>query len=397
MLAGLALSVGTTPVLAATPLKIGAILSQTGPLADFTPATANAIALAVGEINAAGGVLGAPMATTTADDQGDAKTAVEAAQHLLAHDKVQALLGPMSSAAFQAVATTVVAAKELPMISASATAVSLDGLDSKGFALRTVPSDVYQGAALAEVARDKGYGTISIAYVADDYGKGLAQSFTSAFTKAGGKIAASVSFAPKTAGDHDEPRKAAVGGAEALLVIAYPDDGASLTKGALEEGLFNKFLFSDGLMTQSVIDTVGGQFLDGASGATAQAPEDAPGHQAFEKAYAAKFGPLPATPYLGRTYDAVYLLALAAEKAKSTDGAKLRAALREVSGDSGDKIGPGEFAQARRLIAAGHKISYVGAAGPFTFDGHGGVTGGFAYWQIQDGKFETVRMLTPKM
>ncbi|MDR3436085.1 ABC transporter substrate-binding protein [Telmatospirillum sp.] len=396
VLFGLTLLAGD-PAKAAGPMKIGAILSQTGALADYGPATANAIALAVAEINSAGGVLGAPLAEATADDRSEAQGAVAASQRLAGTDKVSAFVGPMSSAAFLAVASTVAAPQGLPMISGSATATMIDSLDSKGFAFRTVPSDLQQGAALAQVAHDKGYRTVAIAAVNTDYGKGLAQSFTSSFTKIGGKVTATVPFEAKQAGSHDEVQKAAAGHADALLVIAYPADGATQVKAALDGGFFNKFLLSDGLLDPNVIETVGGQFLDGVAGATAATAADSEGRKTFEKAYAAKFGAIPPVPYLDRTYDAVWLLALAAEKAKSTEGAKIRDVLRDITGDSGEKIGPSDFAKAKQLIAQGKKIYYSGAAGPYVFDAHGGVTGTFAHWQIQDGKFDTVRLFTPKL
>jgi ABC-type branched-subunit amino acid transport system substrate-binding protein len=394
-LLGSLLIVGT-PAYAAGSMKIGAVLSLSGALADFGLATHNAVDLALAQINAAGGVLGAPLAIDVADDRSDQQGALEAAHKLANSDKVNAFIGPMGSSAYLAVATNVAIPLNLPIVTGSATAATIDGLDAKGLVFRTVPSDSQQGAALAEVARDKSYRNVSILFQNTDYGKGLADSFGKAFTKLGGKVAASIPFDPKQAGSHGEVKAAATGRAEALLVIAYPTDGAILLKQALDNGLFNKFLLSDGLKDPAVVEAVGGQFLDGVTGASASPPADSEGFAVFEKAYSAKFGDLPPTPYLDRTYDAVYLLALAAEKAKTTDGGKIKDALRDISGSGGEVIGPGEFAKAKQLIAQGKKISYQGAAGPYSFDSHGGITGSFARWQIQDGKFETTQVFTPK-
>jgi ABC-type branched-subunit amino acid transport system substrate-binding protein len=385
------------PADAAGPMKIGAILSLSGALSDYGPATRNALELAVAQINAAGGILGAPLGLSVADDHSEAQGAVEAAQKLTTADKVTAFVGPMGSAGYLAAATAVMVPDGLPMISASATAVSIDGLDAKGLSFRTVPSDVLQGAALAQVARDKNYRAVGVVYLDSDYGKGLADSFAKAFTKLGGKVTAAIAFDPKQAGSRGEVKAAAAGRAEALLVIAYPINGAILLKQALDNGLFNKFLLSDGLKDQALIEAVGGQFLDGVAGTTAAPAADSEGFDTFQNAYGAKYGDLPPTPYLDRAYDAVALLALAAEKAKATDGGKIKDALRDISGTSGEAIGPGEFAKAKQLIAQGKKISYVGASGPYSFDAHGGIVGSFAHWQIQDGKFETVRVFVPKL
>jgi len=384
-----------TPAMA-EPVKIGAVLSLSGALADYGLATRHAIDLALAQINASGGVLGAPMTVSVADDHSDSQTAVEAARKLATTDKVNAFVGPMSSAAYLAVTTTVAIPATLPVISGSATAASLDNLESKGLAFRTVPSDVQQGAALAQVARDKSYRAVGVVYADTDYGKGLSDSFAKAFAKMGGKVTAAVPIDPKQAGSRGEVKAAAAGRAEALLVIAYPVDGAILIKQALDNGLFNKFLLSDSLRDTAVIEAVGGQFLDGVAGASAAVPADSEGRIAFEKAYGEKFGDIPPTLYLDRTYDALYLLALAAEKAKSAEGVKIKDAIRDISSDGGEKIGPGDFAKAKALLAQGKKISYAGAAGPYSFDERGKITGTFAHWQIQDGKFETIRLFTPK-
>lgn len=383
------------PAAAATPMKIGAILPLSGALEDYAKSARNAAELAQARINAAGGVLGQPLALAVADDRSDPQGATEAAHKLAGAEKVSAILGPMSSAAFAAAAAVAVPGG-LPILSPSATAVSLDGLDGKGLAFRLAPGDQFQGAALAQVARDKSYRAVGVVYPNDDYGKGLADAFAKTFARLGGKVTASIPFDPKQAGSQGEVKKAAGGRAEALLVIGYPVSGAILLKQALDGGLFNKFLLSDGLKDQAVIEAVGGQFLDGASGALASPAADSENAAAFQKAYGDKYGDVPPTPYIDRTYDAVMLLALAAEKAKSTDGAKIRGALMDVSGAAGEAIGPNDFAKAKQLLAQGKRISYAGAAGPYGFDAHGGVTGTFAHWQIQDGKFEIVKVFTPK-
>lgn len=385
-----------SPSAAAEPMKIGAVLSLSGTLADYGAATRHAIELALAQINAGGGVLGAPLAISIVDDRSEAQGALEVAGKLASNDKVNAFVGPMSSAAYQAVATNVAIPGNLPIISGSATAASLDSLNAKGLALRNVPSDAQQAVALAQVARDKGYRALGIVYADSDYGKGLADSFSKAFAKLGGKVTAAIPIDAKQAGSHGEVKAATVGRAEALLVIAYPQDGVILIKQALDNGLFNKFLLSDGLKDSALIDAIGGQFLDGVSGASAATPADTDGQATFEKAYSDKFGPVPPVLYLDRTYDAVCLLALAAEKAKSTEGLKIRDALRDITEDGGEKIGANDFAKAKQLIAQGKKITYTGAAGPYLFDGQGKISGTFAHWQIQDGKFETVRLFVPK-
>ena len=69
------------------------------------------------------------------------------------------------------------------------------------------------------------------------------------------------------------------------------------------------------------------------------------------------------------------LLALAAAKAGSDDRQAIRDALPEVANPPGEVVGPGEFAKALELIAAGEDINYEGAAGSQDFDENGDVAG----------------------
>ena len=382
---------------AATTLKIGAIMPLTGELADYGPADLNGIKLAVEEINKAGGVLGGEIGLVVGDDQTSPQAGVDTAQKLVSVEKVNALLGPMGSGVFIPVAKTVAVPAGIPIITGSATSPVISSLASNGFIFRTVPSDAFQGVALAELAATKGYRAVAIMYTNNDYGKGLSETFSRVFAKNGGKVTASVPYEAKQASFRGEVQKAAAGRPDALLLIGYTGEGVPILRQALESGSFNKFLLSDGLKAPEIIDAIGGQFLEGAAGTAAAPPADYPTAEVFKAAYLAKYHESTPKPYIDTFYDAVYLLALAAEKAKSTDGAKIRDAIRSVSEDGGEKVGPGEFAKAKQLIAQGRKINYQGASGPLKFDAHGDVGGSFAHWEIHDGKIETVRVFAPKL
>lgn len=386
------------PALAESKLKIGAVLPLTGELADYGVTTKTGVELAVEEINKAGGVLGQPITLSIGDDQTSPQAGVDTAQKLVSVEKVNALVGPMGSGVYIPVATTVASTAGIPIITGSATSPKISTIDTKGFGFRTVPSDALQGVALAEIAKDKGYKSVGIMYVNNDYGKGLSETFEQSFSKVGGKVTASVGFEPKQASYRGEVQKAATGKPEALLVISYTGDGVPIIKQALESGLFNKFVFSDGLKSPDLIEAIGGQYLDGAAGAAPEPLPDYPAAEAFKNAYKAKYGQLSPKPYIDTFYDAIYLVALATERAKSTDGAKIRDAIRDIVAEDGEKVGPGEFAKAKQILDSGKKVNYIGAAGPLKIDQHGDNVGGtFAYWQIQDGKINTVRVFAPKL
>lgn len=385
------------PAHADSKLKIGAIMPMTGELADYGPSDLTGIKMAVEEINKAGGVLGSEVGLAVGDDQTSPQAGVDAAQKLVSVEKVNALVGPLGSGVYIPVAKTVAAPNNIPVISGSATSPVISTLDTNGFTFRTVPSDAFQGVALADVAVKKGYKSVGIILTNNDYGKGLAEAFEKAFTKAGGKVIAAVPYEAKQASFRGEVQKAASGKPDALVLIGYTGDGVPILKQALESGSFRNFLLSDGLKAPEIIDAVGAEYLEGATGTAAAPMPGSPTADVFKAAYLARFHEVSPKPYIDTYYDATYVIALAAEKAKSTDGTKIRDAIRSVTEEGGEKVGPGEFAKAKQLIAQGKKINYQGASGPLKFDAHGDVGGTFEQWEIHKGKLETIRVFEPKL
>lgn len=385
------------PAAAETRIKLGALMPMTGSLQAFGEPTLNAIKLAAEEINKAGGVLGGDVAIVAGDDQSSPQAGVDAAQKLVSLEKINGLLGALSSGVTIPVAKTVTSAAGIPQISGASTSPTITTLDDKDFLFRTIPSDAYQGLALAELAKEKGYKSVGIVYINNDYGQGLSEAFKEAFTKAGGSVTSQAAYEEGQASYRGQLQKAGQGKPEALVLIAYPGDGIPLVRQSLEGGFFQKFLFSDGMKAPEVVDAIGGQYLEGAAGTAPQPSSDSPAAKTFAAAYQAKYGQVPPKPFMDNFYDATYLFALAAEKAKSTDGKAIRDALRDVANPPGVKVGPGEFAKAKALIDKGEDIDYVGAAGDENFDKTGDVGGSFAHWEFKGGKVVTVRVFEPKI
>ena len=75
------------------PITIGAVISLTGPAAQFGEYTKKGMELAVKEINDKGGMDGRPVKVVYEDDATDPKTAVSAFNKLLSVNKVQAVIG----------------------------------------------------------------------------------------------------------------------------------------------------------------------------------------------------------------------------------------------------------------------------------------------------------------
>ena len=190
-----------------------------------------------------------------------------------------------------------------------------------------------------------------------------------------------------TPADGETP--AATAAVEALAAICFPESCRTALREAIEQGLIDQFIFVDGSTSQDMFDDIGVENFEGMSG-TAPGAADPDLAEAFEDAYnASEFGPIPALPFLRESYDAVYLIALAAAAANSTDSEDIRDNLRYIANPGGEVINPGTagFTTALELLEAGEDIDYEGAAGPQDFDANGDVAkGAIEIWKIVDGE-----------
>jgi ABC-type branched-subunit amino acid transport system substrate-binding protein len=150
------------------PLVIGGLMTASSPTNKPRIAAAR---MAVKEINAAGGVLGADVVWRDGDDGG--KNEVAGAQ-IDAHKQagVHVLIGTSDSGVALAMIPKIVAAK-LIMISPSNTNASLTGADDQGFYFRTAPSDVLQARAIADMIMRDGVRKVTLIGSKNLYGEGL--------------------------------------------------------------------------------------------------------------------------------------------------------------------------------------------------------------------------------
>ncbi|MEX2409460.1 MAG: ABC transporter substrate-binding protein, partial [Rhodovibrionaceae bacterium] len=171
--------------------------------------------------------------------------------------------------------------------------------------------------------------------------------------------------------------------------------GTTILRQALENAFFETFVLTDGMKEQAVLDEIGVENLAGSFGVAPEAPPETNAVQNFNAAYGAYSEHEVDSLFIRETYDATMILALAIEKAGSTDRTAIRDALREVANPPGETILPGEWAKAKELIAAGSDIDYQGAAGPHDFDEVGDVDGTVGVFEITADGFATVKVIGP--
>lgn len=373
----------------AEPVKVGVLMGFTGPVETLTPDMGAAAEMALAEISAAGTFMGGRGIETVRGDSTcvDAQAAVAAAERLLTGERVDAILGAACSGATSAVALNVAVPNGVAIISPSATSPGLSEIDDRGLFFRTAPSDARQGEVLAEIARDHGIEAIAVTYTGNDYGKGLADAFRTAFEALGSSVAVEIAHVDGKADYSAEIGVLSASGAEHLLVIGYADQGGrQIVQAALDAGAFDSFLLPDGMIGQAMLDAIGPD-LDGAIGAMPGGDDDR--SRAFEARLEAS-GITGNGPYRGESYDAAAVLALAMHKAASTDGAAVAAAMQTVVNAPGEPIAAGELDRALAILSDGGDIDYVGAT-DVEFSDVGEASGSFREMLVRDGTFEIVR------
>ncbi|PZG20364.1 branched-chain amino acid ABC transporter substrate-binding protein [Micromonospora craterilacus] len=211
------------------PLVLGGLLPKTGDLALAYPPLGAGAALAIKEINAAGGVLGEDVVWIDGDD-GTNPTVAKAtvASHIDAG--VHVIIGAGASGISAAVLPDVVEAG-LVLFSPSNTAASLTTADDEGFYFRTAPPDGLQGRALADVILRDGPQKIAIVARKDSYGEGLQDIVRAELERAGfgGDKVKLLGYEP---GEGTEPppinfsdgaRQIKAFGADAVLIIGFSE------------------------------------------------------------------------------------------------------------------------------------------------------------------------------
>ncbi|WP_433876358.1 ABC transporter substrate-binding protein [Sinomonas atrocyanea] len=348
-----------------TPLKLGSLLPTTGSLAFLGPPEIAGVNLAVKQVNDAGGVLGKPIEVIHRDS-GDTKTdiATQSVTNLLGQN-VSAIIGAASSGVSKTVINQITGAGVVQFSPAN-TSPDFTTWDDKGLYWRTAPSDVLQGRVLGNYIASCGAQTLGMIVLNDAYGTGLQKNIKDAFQSAGGKVVAEELFNEGDSQFSTQVDKVLAAKPDAIALITF-DQAKQIVPLLTGKGVKPTTMFMvDGNTSDYSKDFQAGT-LKGAQGTI-------PGTFAkddFKKQLLAIDSSLKDYSYAGESWDAVNLIALAAEEAKSTKGVEIAKHLKDVS-EGGEKCG--DFASCVTLLRQGKDIDYDGKSGPVTFSDAGDPT-----------------------
>ena len=371
-------------------IKIGVLLGFTGPIESLTPDMADSAELAFKEASDSGMFMGGKKIIPVRADSTciDSGAATAAAERLISSEGVAAIVGADCSGVTGAVANNVAVPNGVVMVSPSATSPGLSTIKDNGFFFRTSPSDARQGQVLAAVLKSRGVTEVAVTYTNNDYGKGLADSFGGAFKAVGGKVSITAAHEDGKADYSAEVGALSAAGSKYLAVFGYLDQGGKgIIQASLDSGAFENFVLADGMIGDSLIQAIG-EDLNGAVGTIAGAQSKG---AATYQDMATKAGIKKDGPYVGESYDAAALIALAMQAAGSSDRAAIQSKMMMVANAPGEKIMPGEIAKGLKILSGGGDIDYVGATN-VEFNEVGEVFGTFKEVEVKDGKFETIKI-----
>ncbi len=325
-LAAVTLALLPAAAVAAEPIKLGHYGSLTGKDAAFGVATRKGVMLAIEEINAAGGVLGRPLAYLVEDIQSKQGESATAVKKLISRDKVVAVIGANASANSLEAAPVCQNAK-IPMMAISSTNPRVTEVGDYIFRICFI--DPFQGAVLAKFAHTslKAKRIALLTAVNSPYSVGLSAVLRQDFTARGGEVVAEQKY---TEGEKDfRAQVTAVRAAkpDVVAVTGFYTEVALICRQARALGINVPFIGGDGWEAPQLVE-LGGEAVENTYYSTYfSAENDAPEVRAFVQKFKARWNNEIPEGVSALGYDAVYLIVAAIRKAGTTDSAPLRAAI----------------------------------------------------------------------
>src|SRR6267143_430303 len=224
------------------PIVVGAVVSQTGMLADLADGYRKGLLVWQDEVNAAGGVLGRNVELRLLDDGSEAARNSALYQQLIRDDKVDALIGPYGSAA------TLMAAAEAE----KRRHVMINGAGASG----VVPYAAFATRVL-ELAREQGHRSLLILARDDMVSQEMAESMRESALKQGFTAGPVETYSGEVDNYVLQVVKAINAEADAWIAFGQPRDAADMVKTLKRVGFAPKLFFARAAADPKFIELVG--------------------------------------------------------------------------------------------------------------------------------------------
>jgi branched-chain amino acid transport system substrate-binding protein len=334
--AALAVAVGvgswSSPASPQTPIKIGASLSLTGTYAALGQNQQRGYQLCAKHMNEKGGVLGRKIEFVLYDDQSQPATGVRLYERLITQDKVDAVMGPYSSAITEAVAN-VNEKYKMPMVAPMASTTSIFKKGRKFSFMVQSPAEVYL-EGLLDVAAKRGLKTAAFVYEDTLFPKATvtAPGGSVDIAKKKGLQVVFVEAYPKGNTDFSAiMTKLRAANPDVLGAATYFDDAVAITR-QMKELNVNPKMFGvtvgGDLPTFYQLLGKNAEYVYGATQWEAELPY--PGAKQFLQAHSMEYPGVDISYHSAGGYGGCQVLVEAIQRAGSLDGEKIREAILKI-------------------------------------------------------------------
>src|SRR5262245_3319538 len=322
---------------ASAQIKIGAVLSVTGPASFLGDPEKRTLEIYVEEINQKGGVNGQKLQLVVYDDGGDASNARTFATRLIEEDKVVAMVGGTTTGATLAMIPAFEDA-QIPLISLAGAIQIVEPV--RKWVFKTPHTDKMACEKIFGDLKQRGLTTVALISGTDAFGKSMRDQCVAVAPRAGITIAHEESYGPR---DSDmTPQLTNIKGKAGVQAVINPGFGqgpAIVTRNYRQLGITLPLYQSHGVASKQFIDLAGpaadGVRLPAAALLVADklADNDAqkPVVVDYTRTYQQKTGQ-PVSTFGGHAYDGLMILVQAMQRAKSADAAKVRDEIEKTKG-----------------------------------------------------------------
>ncbi len=329
---GAALAVGTLTAFAADNIKIGSVLSVTGPAAFLGDPELKTLQMYVEDINKKGGVLGRQLELVHYDDGSDASKANGFGKRLIDDDKVDIIVGGTTTGATMSMAPLVEKAG-VPFISLAGAVVVVEPV--KKWIFKTPHTDRMAAEKVFEDMKKHNLTKVALFSETSGFGQSGRKETEGVAAKMGITLVANETYGPKDTDMSPQLTKIRnTPGVQAVFIFGLGQGPAIATKGYKQLGMTLPLYHAHGVASDEFIK-IAGVAADGVRmpGAALLVHDKLPANdpqkpvaEGYAKAYKAKWNADVST-FGGHAYDGLMLAVDAIKRAGSTDKAKVRDAL----------------------------------------------------------------------
>src|SRR5215471_1346371 len=318
-------------------VKLGAVLSVTGPASFLGDPEKKTLEMYVDAINAKGGVNGQKLQLVVYDDGADANAARTFATRLVEEDKVVAMVGGTTTGATLAM-IPVFEEAQIPLISLGGAVQIIEPV--RKWVFKTPHTDKMACQKILADLKQRNLTTVALISGTDAFGKSMRDQCVAAAPKSGITIAHEETYGPR---DSDmTPQLTNIrtkAGVQAVVNPGFGQGPAIVTRNYRQLGIALPLYQSHGVASKQFIDLAGpaaeGVRLPAAALLVADKLADSDPQKPvvvdYTRTYQQKTGQ-PVSTFGGHAYDGLMILVQAMQRAKSAEPAKVRDEIEKTKG-----------------------------------------------------------------